>query len=586
MKKIKYAALIFLIIAVLFCTVTVFADTQFVSDNYVKKASYNLNFSDVPAGSWYEPYVSEAYEYGLTTGTSSTTFSPSGKISLAEAVVFAARIHSTYIDDKYSFNQDQNPWYNDYVQYALDKGIIFADEFEEYGRYATREEFAAILSRSLPAELFQKINNIAFSSIPDVDIPDTYGEAIYMLYEAGVLTGSDDKGTFNPKSNIQRNEGITIVMRVIDLSQRRSIELLEAESLKGLTFSVTVSVSTEIECVDFIDTSFPVDLGLPKLSDKEIEYLVEKHDYDYASWAITTFADAANYVKHFNIDNFYGYSGDYQGSTRDWFWSLAPQQCLDLKIGGCGCLSSIFHMLLYDNFEHIYYCQISSENFGHSQLIFKVNDLYYLTNPNDYDVNGIWGSKWFGGHISSHLIVAEDIQAIADSMVAGLDVVEVVNTYETPAGTLPQSRKEGEMDVWIFPIGSEVTNWTGHRVKYANPYFGSWPIPDWTRNDYYVEAKYLHKNKHTAEALPHIFYEGKIYENGSTLVLPLGETHLFIEHQTGPCKNYTYEISDPDAVKISLYNDQSMNINIKEKGQYTLTLTKYDVSRTFNIMVK
>jgi len=36
-----------------------------------------------------------------------------------------------------------------------------------------------------------------------------------MLYEAGVLTGNDDAGTFIPNANINRAEAATIISRVI-----------------------------------------------------------------------------------------------------------------------------------------------------------------------------------------------------------------------------------------------------------------------------------------------------------------------------------------------------------------------------------
>lgn len=48
-------------------------------------------FTDVPAGQWYAPYVGTAYKFGIITGTTSTTFNPGGTIKREDAAVMAAR---------------------------------------------------------------------------------------------------------------------------------------------------------------------------------------------------------------------------------------------------------------------------------------------------------------------------------------------------------------------------------------------------------------------------------------------------------------------------------------------------------------
>ena len=48
-------------------------------------------FEDVDSGAWYAGYVGAAYSYGIVTGTSETTFDPSGTITRQEAAVMTAR---------------------------------------------------------------------------------------------------------------------------------------------------------------------------------------------------------------------------------------------------------------------------------------------------------------------------------------------------------------------------------------------------------------------------------------------------------------------------------------------------------------
>ena len=48
-------------------------------------------FTDVPAGSWFAPYVGAAYAYGIVNGRSPTVFDPNGVITRQEAAVMVAR---------------------------------------------------------------------------------------------------------------------------------------------------------------------------------------------------------------------------------------------------------------------------------------------------------------------------------------------------------------------------------------------------------------------------------------------------------------------------------------------------------------
>ena len=89
-------------------------------DNFGKVNTYTAGqFSDVPAGSWFAPNVQAAYELDLMTGSSATTFNPSGNLTIAEALVLACRLHSTYVGDGETFAPDGGTWYQPYVDYAV-----------------------------------------------------------------------------------------------------------------------------------------------------------------------------------------------------------------------------------------------------------------------------------------------------------------------------------------------------------------------------------------------------------------------------------------------------------------------------------
>lgn len=78
------------------------------------------------------------------------------------------------------------------------------------------------MRRIMPIPL-EKINTI--SSIPDVARQDQYGDEIYRLYEAGVLGGNDELGTFAPDRNIIRAEAASIIIRLARTVDRLQLTL-------------------------------------------------------------------------------------------------------------------------------------------------------------------------------------------------------------------------------------------------------------------------------------------------------------------------------------------------------------------------
>lgn len=205
-------------------------------DNFGKVNTYTAGqFSDVPAGSWFAPNVQAAYELDLMTGSSSTTFNPSGNLTIAEALVLACRLHSTYVGDGETFAADGGTWYQPYVDYAAETGIIADGAYTDYTATATRAQFAAILAAALPDEALPAINSV--TKLPDLDANATYAAAVLKLYNAGILTGSDAAGSFKPTSTIQRSEVATIVTRMADKSLRKTFTLSEAASTPGVSAS-------------------------------------------------------------------------------------------------------------------------------------------------------------------------------------------------------------------------------------------------------------------------------------------------------------------------------------------------------------
>jgi len=168
-------------------------------------------FADVPDGEWYAGYVADAFNYGFISGRSETLFAPLGMITLGEAVTLAVKLGSVYHTGCSDFELTE-PYYMAYAQYALEHGFI--DKHMDYDATATRAQFAGLFYNSMPASAFPEINIISAYGINDV-MPDAeYGAAIYALYRAGVLAGSDQYGTFYPDSYITRAEACALMVRL------------------------------------------------------------------------------------------------------------------------------------------------------------------------------------------------------------------------------------------------------------------------------------------------------------------------------------------------------------------------------------
>jgi len=191
--------------------------------NFEKVRTYQGQFTDVSQSAWYYAGVRSVFERGIMDGKSSTVFDPSGRLTLAETIKIAASLHKGFYTGSMDFDAG-TPWYAPYVEYALSNDIPVG-AYRNLNAAATRSDFALIVGGSLPDEALTPINRIANGAIPDVYESYSYGQAVYRLYRAGVLTGSDNAGTYYPGRTLTRAEAATIIMRVVDASARVPLSL-------------------------------------------------------------------------------------------------------------------------------------------------------------------------------------------------------------------------------------------------------------------------------------------------------------------------------------------------------------------------
>lgn len=197
--------------------------------NFTEKTPYDGRFIDVPQKAWYYGDVAKATSFGLIRGMTENTFVPSGKLTVAECITLAARMHSIYQTGGESFVQDK-PWYQVYVDYALQNGILDAAR-TDYNTPITRALFTILLSNAFPDEALEPINDIPEGSIPDVRAGDACHDAMYQFYRAGILTGYDATGEAKPGQSILRSEASAILIRMADPNARKTVTLSETLTL-------------------------------------------------------------------------------------------------------------------------------------------------------------------------------------------------------------------------------------------------------------------------------------------------------------------------------------------------------------------
>ena len=177
-------------------------------------------FEDVPEDAWYASAVADVFAFGLMQGDGAGRFHPEGEVTVAEALVMAARIHRSYAGGGDFSPAEEGEWYLPFLEYALSHELAAPDTIgRDLTRTATRAQFAQILAAALPDEALAAINEVPDGSIPDVDASDAFAGAVYKLYRAGVLTGGSG-GSFLPDNEITRAETAAIISRMADSAAR------------------------------------------------------------------------------------------------------------------------------------------------------------------------------------------------------------------------------------------------------------------------------------------------------------------------------------------------------------------------------
>ncbi len=168
-------------------------------------------FTDVPASYWGYSYIMDLYNNGIVNGVSATEFMPEANVTRAEFTKMAAGIFNLTATSATSQFTDvpAGEWFAPFVIAATEAGIVQGISATEFGpdENITREQMATIIGRQLGMTSTNAVNFTDAASIEAYALP-----YVAALSEAGYLTG--DNGMFNPKANATRAEAATLLDRV------------------------------------------------------------------------------------------------------------------------------------------------------------------------------------------------------------------------------------------------------------------------------------------------------------------------------------------------------------------------------------
>lgn len=178
-------------------------------------------FTDIAHDDWFYSSVRYAYNKGLFTGTTETTFSPSGKMSRAMLATVLYRMENEpEVEFRDVFSDVQsNRWYSEPVIWANQSKIVNG---KGKGIFApndsiTREQIAVMLYRYAKGKGFNLDAESSSLIFKDADkISDFAKESITWAVAKGIMKGNSDL-TLNPSGFATRAEVATMLQRFEEL---------------------------------------------------------------------------------------------------------------------------------------------------------------------------------------------------------------------------------------------------------------------------------------------------------------------------------------------------------------------------------
>ena len=181
-----------------------------------------LPFTDVNQSAWYYTTVKEAYELGLMTGTTSTTFAPNSPMTRAMATAVLYRISGSPAIEYESIFTDvaDGKYYSKCVTWAAKNKIVngyAADNTFRPNANVTREQMAVILYNYAKFRGLDVSVQADLSSFHDVSQISSYARTAMSWAVGNKLMSGTLEGNLNPKNEATRAECAKMLLQTYKL---------------------------------------------------------------------------------------------------------------------------------------------------------------------------------------------------------------------------------------------------------------------------------------------------------------------------------------------------------------------------------
>ena len=188
--------------------VTMFSTTAFAA---------SVKFTDVPDSHWASSSITEMADKGIMSGIGNNLFAPSNTLTGAEFVTMIVR---HFYEDK--LGTEGGTWYAPFMAAAKSANILTGTNVGSNDGLATstinRYDMAQLMYNVLKAEGITTSSLSDTSKVADwASVPSIYRDAVSVCYNMGMLTGVDNKGTFNGTGVMDRAQAAVVMDRLLDV---------------------------------------------------------------------------------------------------------------------------------------------------------------------------------------------------------------------------------------------------------------------------------------------------------------------------------------------------------------------------------
>lgn len=369
-----------------------------------------------------------------------------------------------------------------------------AMNFSGKGDYSTAEQLLEFGGSSQPRAYCDLLTSVLDDDYPEVGIIHVFKKGVNHYFYSYVKIEEtyhalDTFFSGSLRMNIQSANLDELATMCLEKSQvngpmdqyeitRVMGPLGKVEAPNGEMLTIRERLGEEV--VDYCGTQIPVGLGLPKMTDDEIDALIAKADYAATAQTITTLADAVNYICRAGIvfDDISPIIHDPEPAYSDMQYVKSAWQVLRDNSGQCWTMSNLLHYFLKEDYEEVGYIHARTPGDGHLMAYIYHNGKYYLVNGVGYCAD-TWESRWFGSYSTELTVCAEDFQTIADSLTQYMrlgdqELVNYVHLIKSPGDLAFGMVGNTE----IYPVGTEVIRYYGPDFAYQETSY------DWQSQTY------------------------------------------------------------------------------------------------------